>query len=222
MNKKLNKEINKKIEKALNKSMPVYDFDKDNTLLKFHCNKCNSDFEFDVMEVQFDTLHNKEKFLAEPKCSFCGEVKKIKGKDETLAFLAYLYNNNYMKEALFEEKQIKALTEKYPKEEIKDPRGLDDEGLQALEQGNYSEVFRIFTQFIYLNPNHHLGFEFVAYAYYENRDFPKSLYFMEKALERAKVEVEEKILDRGLYSVLLKNYEYMKRKQLIFRWWENL
>ncbi len=136
--------------------------------------------------------------------------------------LSYLYKNNLLEDSLFKEKFIKELTDKYKKQEILDPRGLDDKGLQALEQGHYEEVLKIFTQFIYLNQNHHLGFEFIAYAYYETRQFEKSLKFMEYTIERAKISVENGMLEKGLYSILQKNYEYMKRKQLIIRWWENL
>lgn len=222
MNNKLKKEIDKKIKKAIDKSFPKYEINPDSTLLKFTCNSCNSDYEFDVMAIYFDKLHNREKFLVEPKCTYCGENKNYTLKSESMNLLSYLYNNNLLKDSLFEEKYIKELTDKYKKEEIFDPRGLDDKGLQALEQGHYEEVLKIFTQFIYLNQNHHLGFEFIAYAYYETREFEKSLKFMEYTLERAKVSVENKMLDKGLYSVLEKNYEYMKRKQLIIRWWENL
>ena len=45
---------------------------------------------------------------------------------------------------------------------------------------------------------------------------------MEKALERAQLEYEEGALDSGILAVMKKNHEYMKRKQIIFRWWENL
>ncbi len=222
MDKKLKKKIDKKIKKVLSKSFPKYEINPDSTLLKFTCNSCNSDYEFDVMAIYFDKLYNKEKFLVEPKCTFCGENRRYKLRGESMNLLSYLYNNNLLKDSLFEERYIKELTEKYPKEKKLDSRGLDDKGLQALEQGHYEEVLRIFTQFIYLNQNHHLGFEFIAYAYYEIREFEKSIKFMEYTMERAKNSVENGFLDKGLYSVLEKNYEYMKRKQLIIRWWENL
>ena len=127
-----------------------------------------------------------------------------------------------MKEAIFQENYIIDLLEKYPNEHIKDISNLDELGLIALERGNYNEVFRIFTQFIHINHHHHLGFEFISYAYYETREFDKALYFMEKAIERAEIAANNNTLEKGLLSIIKKNYEYMKRKQILFRWWENL
>ena len=127
-----------------------------------------------------------------------------------------------MKESIFQEKNIIDLFSKYPNENLKDISNLDEKGLIALEQGNYEDVFKIFTQFIYINHHHHLGFEFISYAYYEIREFDKALYFMEKAIERAEIAANNNTLEKGLLSIIKKNYEYMKRKQLIFRWWENL
>lgn len=222
MKKKLKKQIDKKIEKALKKSLPSYDFDPENTELEFVCGSCKGEFKFDVMAIYFDSLYNKEKFLAEPKCPFCGENRNYTMSKNSMALLTYLYNNNLMPEAVFQEKYMKELLDKYPEEEIKNPKGLDELGLEALERGDYNEVFRIFSQFIYMNHNHHLGYEFVAYAYYENREFEKSLFFMKLAIERIDVLLAQDIIDKGLAAVLHKNYEYMQRKQLIFRWWENL
>jgi tetratricopeptide (TPR) repeat protein len=222
MKKKLKREINKKIEKALKKSLPSYEFDPKNTELEFKCESCQAEYKFDVMQIYFDTLHNKEKFLVEPKCPFCGENKKYSIGKNSMALLTYLYNNKLMPEAVFQDKYIKELFEKYPNENIANPVGLDDKGLESLEKGDYKEVFRIFSQFIHLNPNHHLGYEFIAYAYYENREFEKSLYFMKLALERIEFLYKNGGIDKELLSILKKNYEYMERKQLIFRWWENL
>lgn len=222
MKKKIKKEINKKIESALKKSMPIYDFDPESTVINVQCNNCNSSYEFDVMGIYFDSMYNKEKFLVEPKCPFCGENENYTLSKNTMALLAYLYNNKLMPEAVFQEKYIKELVDKYPKEKIDNPAGLDDKGLEALEKGDYNEVFRIFSQFIYMNPNHHLGYEFIAYAYYENREFEKSLFFMKLAIERMDILLKEGKIDKGLAAVLHKNYEYMERRRLIFRWWENL
>lgn len=219
--KKFEKEINKKINKALSKSMPKYDFDPNTSEVEVKCLNCNSIYNFDVMKIQFDSLHNKEKFLVEAKCPYC-ESHSYELSENTMAKLAYLYKNNLMEDTLFSQEYMKELSTKYPKEEIENEVGLDDMGLEALEKGDYNEVFRIFTQFIYLNPNHHLGFEFIAYAYYENRDFERSIYFMGLALERIVLLKEQGKIDSALVAVLTKNYEYMQRRQLIFRWWENL
>lgn len=219
--KKFEKEINEKITKALNKSMPNYDFDPDTSEVEVQCLSCKSSYTFDVMKIYFDSLDNREKFLVEPKCSYCGS-QSYELSENTMAKLSYLYKNNLMEDKLFSHEYMEELSRKYPREEIKDETALDDLGLEALEKGDYDEVFRIFTQFIYLNPNHHLGFEFIAYALYENREFDKSFYFMELALERIHALKNKGEIDSALVAVLLKNYEYMKRKQLIFRWWENL
>jgi hypothetical protein len=45
---------------------------------------------------------------------------------------------------------------------------------------------------------------------------------MEKAIERAEIAANNNTLEKGLLSIIKKNYEYMKRKQILFRWWENL
>lgn len=221
IDKKSENKIRNAIEKALESSMIYEEFDKNSTLLDFSCPKCKAKYSFDVMAIYFDSLYNREKFLVNPVCPICEEKENFNLEASSMKFLAYLYTEKLMPEAIFQEKNLQELTNKYPREDIiKD--NLDDIGLNALEKGDYKEVFRIFTQFIYLNPNHHLGFEFISYAYYENREFEKALWFMEKAIERAEILSRENKLDKGLLSVLKKNYEYMKRRQLITRWWENL
>jgi hypothetical protein len=45
---------------------------------------------------------------------------------------------------------------------------------------------------------------------------------MKLALERIEFLYKNGGIDKELLSILKKNYEYMERKQLIFRWWENL
>lgn len=224
--KKIDKKTTDSINKALNKKLSEnhfsHEFNPENTKLDFICSKCNAKYDFDVMAIYFDSLHNKEKFLSNPVCPYCGEREDYNFQEKTLHFLSYLYKNNLMKNALFQEQYIKELVSLYPDKKLADISSLDDMGLEALERGEYPEVFRIFTQFIYINPNHHLGFEFIAYAYYENMEFDRALYFIEKALERASLLNSQNQLDKGIFSVLNKNYEYMKRKQLIFRWWENL
>ncbi len=221
IDKKSEKKIKETIEKALEKVISNEDFDKTNTLLDFSCPKCKAKYSFDVMAIYFDSLYNKEKFLVNPICPICGEKENFNLEASAMKFLAYLYNEKLMPEAIFQEKYLQELTNRFPFEN-KMNDDLDDKGLEALEKGDYNEVFRIFTQFIYLNPTHHLGFEFIAYAYYENRDFEKALWFMENAIERATVLCNNSKLDKGLFSVMKKNYEYMKRRQLITRWWENL
>lgn len=220
-NKDKNKIVNV-INKSFEENFKTHNFNKENTLLDFSCKNCNSKYQFDVMKIFFDSLHNKEKYLVNPICPYCNEREKFSNEPKTLHFLSYLFNSNYMEEALFHELEIKELFLKYPNENIKNIDNFDELGLLALERGDYPEVFRIFTQFIYINHHHHLGFEFISYAFYENREFEKSLFFMEKALERAQLEYEEGALDSGILAVMKKNHEYMKRKQIIFRWWENL
>lgn len=222
IDKKTEKMINDIISKTLSDNLPSFDFNEDETNLDFICPTCKANYKFDVMAIYFDKLHNKEKFLAHPICPYCGERKHFSLDKNTFHFLSFLYNGGNMKDALLEEPLIKNFLKEYPNENLKDFSKLDEEGLEALEKGDYPEVFRIFTQFIWLNPNHHLGFEFVAYAFYETRDFEKSIYFMEKAVERAEIEAKNNELDKGLYSIINKNLEYMKRRQILFRWWENL
>lgn len=222
MDKKAENKINKKIEATLNAHLPSYDFDKNNTILDFSCGNCNAKYSFDVMAIYFDSLENKEKLLANPICPVCGERENFRYEPKSMHFLSFLYKEGFMPEAIMQEPFIKELTARYPKEDILEINNLDEEGLDALERGAYSEVFRIFTQFIYMNYTHHLGFEFIAYAYYENREFEKAIWFMEKAVERGEILCTNGQLDKGLFSVIRKNLEYMKRKQLITRWWENL
>ena len=222
INKKTEQLINKTVNDTLNNNLFNHNFDAKNTLLDFTCGQCNANYSFDIMAVYFDSLHNKEKFLINPICPYCGIRENFKSQPKTLHFLSFLYNSKNMKEAIFQENYIIDLLEKYPNEHIKDISNLDELGLIALERGNYNEVFRIFTQFIYINHHHHLGFEFISYAYYETREFDKALYFMEKAIERAEIAANNNTLEKGLLSIIKKNYEYMKRKQILFRWWENL
>lgn len=222
IDKKSEKKIISTIEKTLNSSLPSYDFNNDETVLDFSCGKCKAKYSFDVMAIFFDSLHNKEKFLVNPICPVCGENENFINMPKTMHFLSYLFKEGYMTEAIFHEPLIQELTSLYSDEKLKSIDDLDEKGLEALDRGAYSEVFRIFAQFIYINPNHHLGYEFIAYAYYESREFEKAEYFMKKAIERAEIACNNKTLDKGLFSVLRKNLEYMKRLQLITRWWETL
>lgn len=222
IDKKSEKKIRKKIENTLNSHLPLFDFKVDESNLDFICGKCNAKYTFDVMAIYFDSLNNKEKLLVTPICPVCGEKEKFNYTPKSMHFLSFLFKEGHMPESILQEPLIKELTEKFPEEKIDDINSLDEEGLNALDRGDYEEVFRIFTQFIYINCTHHLGFEFIAYAYYENREFEKAEYFIEKAIERAEIACNHKTVDKGIFSVMKKNYEYMKRRQLITRWWENL
>lgn len=222
IDKKSEEKIKKTIEKTINNHLPLFDFDKNDTNLDFICGKCNAKYTFDVMAIYFDSLQNKEKFLVNPICPVCGEKENFNYMPKTLHFLSFLFKEKHMPEAVMQEPLMTELLEKYPDEKIDNFDNLDEEGLDALDRGDYEEVFRIFMQFVYMNSIHHMGFEFIAYAYYETRDFDKALWFMERAVERAEYLCKRELLDKGLLSVLKKNYEYMKRKQLITRWWENL
>ena len=222
IDKKSEKKIKKTIEKTLNAHLPVFDFDKDDTNLDFMCGKCNAKYTFDVMAIYFDSMTNREKLLVKPICPVCGEKENFNYMPKTLHFLSFLFKEKHMPEAVMQEPLIKELTEKYPNEKIQNIDNLDEDGLDALDRGDYDEVFRIFTQFLYINSIHHMSFEFISYAYYEIREFEKALWFIERAIERAEFLCKNEVLDKGLLSVIKKNYEYMKRRQLITRWWENL
>ncbi len=78
INKKTEQLINKTVNDTLNNNLFNHNFDAKNTLLDFTCGKCNANYSFDIMAVYFDSLHNKEKFLVNPICPYCGVRENFK------------------------------------------------------------------------------------------------------------------------------------------------
>ncbi|MDP3149839.1 MAG: tetratricopeptide repeat protein [Ignavibacteria bacterium] len=95
----------------------------------------------------------------------------------------------------------------------------ENEGYKLLRSDNYKEAEVRFKKVMLAQPEHHAGYEGLAYIYYYFNEYEKALWFMEKALEIAKGFYEDGSLDIEVLEDIEFNYDAINKKESIGKWW---
>ncbi|NCS09355.1 MAG: hypothetical protein GPJ07_24235 [Microcystis aeruginosa G13-07] len=97
-----------------------------------------------------------------------------------------------------------------------------NEGFEFLRSKNYERAETKFKMLTRSQPNHHEGFEGLAYLYYEIGNYQKAIWFMEKAIKIAREFLKDDSIDLEVIEEMESNLKSMKTKKPIKRWgwWE--
>ena len=71
----------------------------------------------------------------------------------------------------------------------------DHEAFEYLKEKNYEKAEMFFKKGCLSDPDHHSGFEGLAYVYYIKGEFEKAEWFMQEALKRAKKFIDQDAIE---------------------------
>jgi tetratricopeptide (TPR) repeat protein len=95
-----------------------------------------------------------------------------------------------------------------------------NEGFEFLRNKNYERAETKFKMLTRSQPNHHEGFEGLAYLYYEIGNYQKAIWFMEKAIKIARKFLKDDSIDLEIIEKMESNLKSMKTKKTIKKWWK--
>ncbi len=95
-----------------------------------------------------------------------------------------------------------------------------ERGYKFLEEGKLEEAEKNFKKLLLAQPEHHDGYEGLAYTYYKSGAKEKALWFMEKAVEIAKTFLKDDSIDIEVIEEMEDNLRRMKEEKELSIWWE--
>ena len=95
-----------------------------------------------------------------------------------------------------------------------------EEGYDFLEKGEFLRAEKKFKELILAQPEHHDGYEGLAYTYYKSGAKEKALWFMEKAVEIARTFLKDDSIDIEVIEEMEDNLRRMKEEKELSIWWE--
>jgi tetratricopeptide (TPR) repeat protein len=94
-----------------------------------------------------------------------------------------------------------------------------NEGYDALKAENYSLAEEIFGKLTLSQPNHHDGFEGLAYTCYVQNLKDEAIVLFTLALEKAKEFLEDQSIDIEVIDEMEENLSIMKADGKLKTWW---
>ncbi len=83
----------------------------------------------------------------------------------------------------------------------------DNQAYGYLREKNYERAEILFKKICISEPDHHSGFEGLAYVYYTKGEFEKAEWFMQEALKRAKKFIEQDAIDLNVITKMEACYQ---------------
>ncbi len=129
-------------------------------------------------------------------------------------------HQNKKKKSMPKENYIFEIKQEFPSIMLhEDDDNWWDEGIKFLKNQDFEEAEIKFKMLTQSQPNHHDGFEGLAYLYYEIGERKKSIWFMEKALKIARRFLEDDSIDIQIIEDMEFNLKSIKNKKKIRKWW---
>lgn len=116
---------------------------------------------------------------------------------------------------------IKEIKKEFPK--IKPHQENDweweNEAYDLLKTKKIKKAENLFKKLCLSQPEHHSGYEGLAYAYYLKNEKDKSLWFMAHALKKARNFLKDNSIDKEVIDAMEINYKKIKNNESISAWW---
>ena len=106
------------------------------------------------------------------------------------------------------------------KEGKEDDDDWGSEGFDFLKIQDHQKAEIKFKKLTQSQPNHHEGFEGLAYLYYEVGEKKKATWFMQKAIKIAKKFLEDDSIDIEVIEEMENNLRAIKTSKKLIKWWD--
>jgi len=106
------------------------------------------------------------------------------------------------------------------KEGEEDDDNWGNEGFDFLKKQDYAKAEIKFKMLTQSQPNHHEGFEGLAYLYYEVGEKKRASWFMQKAIKIARKFLEDDSIDIEVIEEMEGNLRAIKTSKKLKKWWD--